>query len=522
MSAAAVAPAADAAPRFLVVEINAVHESKTNPRRHFDEAALKDLTESIREKGIIVPLLVRPRGGNGAFEIVAGARRYRAARSAGLSVVPVLVRELDDKETLEVQVIENLQRTDVHPLEEAEGYQRLLARHGYTIDTLASRLGKSASYVYQRLKLASLIEPAKKSFLEDKLTAGHAILIARLQPKQQAEALKECFGWDGTVMSVRGLSRWIDNNVHLDLHGAPWKKDDAKLLPIAGACTTCPKRTGFAPALFPDIAKKDTCTDPQCYQAKRTAHLEARIAELRMVHAKLVEVSEDYTPRHGRKGVLGRNAYKEAKKGSCKTAQAAVVVDGQQLGRLIYICANSNCKTHRESWERHTTPRATAIARGVEAANRRKQAAKLLGRQRAFDAIVAKAPRELGPWDLQFLGRTLVDEMHHDSLKRLCDAKGWKPSRTSWGGLAYGARVEVEIKRLNGPQLVRLLYELALAPDLEGNLYSTGGDRLRAAGAHFRVNVKAIERRAAAEIAKKAKAAKKKAKPPAKKKGGRK
>lgn len=236
-----------AAVDFQIVGIAQLEESKTNPRQHFAKDALSDLTKSIAEKGVLVPLLVRPvKNGVGLvydhFEILAGARRYRAAKASGLEQVPVLVRDLDDTQALEVQVIENLQRADVHPLEEAEGYKQLLEKGKYDVESLAAKVGKSVSYVYQRLKLADLVPAAKKAFFEEKITAGHAILLARLQSDQQKEGLAECLN-DWNSPSVRELGTWIEENVHLDLAKAPWQKDDTKLLPPAGACTISRRAT---------------------------------------------------------------------------------------------------------------------------------------------------------------------------------------------------------------------------------------------------------------------------------------
>src|SRR6185295_3130632 len=169
-------------------------------------------------KGVLVPLLVRalPNGNAPSFlyEVVAGARRFRAAKAAGLVEVPCEIKTLNDKEVLEIQLIENSQRADVHPLEEAQAYRQLLEKHGYDVQALAIRVGKSESYVYARLKLSDLNKRAADAFLAEKITATHALLIARLQPKDQVQAIEYCLGQSGVgyhedVETAVKLRLWI-------------------------------------------------------------------------------------------------------------------------------------------------------------------------------------------------------------------------------------------------------------------------------------------------------------------------
>ena len=136
---------------FQFLAIDTIHESTTNPRRTFDEAKLYELAESIKHNGLIQPITVRPN--NQGFEIVAGARRYRAAQLAELFSVPARIVEIDDAKALEWQLVENSQRVDVHPYEEAQGFQRLLDIPGYDVAALVEKSGKSASHVYARLSL---------------------------------------------------------------------------------------------------------------------------------------------------------------------------------------------------------------------------------------------------------------------------------------------------------------------------------------------------------------------------------
>jgi ParB family transcriptional regulator, chromosome partitioning protein len=148
--------------------------NRANPRRTFDADQLEELTNSIREKGVMSPLLVRPTDDPHIFELIAGERRWRAAQKAGLHDVPVIVREVDDKEALELAIIENVQRADLNPLEEAMGYGQLIEQFAYTQQDLAQVIGKSRSHVANTLRLLKLPEDVRGMVASGSLTAGHA------------------------------------------------------------------------------------------------------------------------------------------------------------------------------------------------------------------------------------------------------------------------------------------------------------------------------------------------------------
>ena len=175
------------------VPIELIRPSALQPRRRFAEAELEALAQSIREKGVLQPLLVRPIEtgvveDGAAFELVAGERRWRAAQRVGLHKVPVVIRALADAEALEIALVENLQREDLSPLEEAEAYRRLLAEFGRTQANLAEAVGKSRSHVANTVRLLSLPAPVRQRLDEGELSAGHArALLAAADPAALAE-----------------------------------------------------------------------------------------------------------------------------------------------------------------------------------------------------------------------------------------------------------------------------------------------------------------------------------------------
>jgi ParB family chromosome partitioning protein len=173
--------------RHMPIEL--LKPSATNPRKHFAEADLEDLAKSIRDKGLLQPIVVRQLS-EGEYEIVAGERRWRAAQRAGIHDVPVLIRELSDSEALEIALIENIQRTDLNPLEEARAYELLLERFSYTQQQLADSIGKSRSHIANTLRLLNLPDSVRRQIEEGNLTAGHArALVATDSPAELADRI---------------------------------------------------------------------------------------------------------------------------------------------------------------------------------------------------------------------------------------------------------------------------------------------------------------------------------------------
>ncbi|SIR28151.1 chromosome segregation DNA-binding protein [Rhizobium sp. RU35A] len=171
-----------------LVPIEHVVRNPRNPRKTFDETELQDLSSSIRQHGIVQPVVVRTLGTN--YEIIAGERRWRAAQLAGLVEIPVIVRDVDDRTALELAIVENVQRSDLNPLEEALGYEQLIAEHGYTQNDLGEIIGKSRSHVANSLRLLKLPEPVRDMLAAGDLSAGHArALVSTSDPASLARTI---------------------------------------------------------------------------------------------------------------------------------------------------------------------------------------------------------------------------------------------------------------------------------------------------------------------------------------------
>jgi ParB family chromosome partitioning protein len=340
---------------FQFLAIDQIHESTTNPRRTFDESKLYELAESIKHNGMIQPITVRPN--NRGFEIVAGARRYRASLLAEVFSVPARIVEIDDAQALEWQLVENSQRVDVHPYEEAQGFQRLLDMPGYDVAALVEKSGKSASHIYARLSLLQLIPIIAEAFTAERITASHANLLARLPQDAQAAAYEQCWRKDWQdkephLLPAKHLSAWIQTNLYLSLADAPFDREDTTLNPTAGACTTCPRRSGYNTALFADVVS-DQCLDSSCYHIKVEAFLDREIA----AHPGLVQIENGWrNPKEQRPGAVQRGHVREIEAVTenpdaepvtpCESAKAAIVVYGKQLGRKLTVCTDKHCPVH--------------------------------------------------------------------------------------------------------------------------------------------------------------------------------
>jgi len=341
---------------FQYIAIDTIHESATNPRRTFDECKLGELAESIRTNGLIQPVTVRPHAEG--FEIVAGARRFRAAQLAELFSIPARIVDITDAETVLWQLVENSQRVDVHPYEEAQGFQRLLDMPGYDVATLVEKSGKSAAHVYARLSLLQLIPSIAEAFSAERITTSHANLLARLPQDAQANAYEQCWRKDWQdkephLLPAKHLSAWIQANLYLSLAEAPFDKDDTTLNPSAGACSTCPRRSGFNTSLFSDVSNGDQCLDGNCYQIKLNALIDREIA----ARPELVQIEYGWrSPKEQRPGAVQRGHFREIENvidnpdaepvPPCSAAKPAIVVYGKRVGTTLTVCTDINCPVH--------------------------------------------------------------------------------------------------------------------------------------------------------------------------------
>lgn len=277
--------------QFLHVPLAEITASLTNPRTTFDPAKLNELAEDIKRRGVDSPILLRPLPGARVqdtdrkvkYEIVFGERRYRASQQAGVATIAARVRELTDEQALEAQLVENLHRTDLTALEEAEGYQRLMDHSKINADQLAERIEKSRTYVYNRLKLLDLGTEGRAALRDGKIDHSVAMLAARIPDgKLQAKFLQEVLrgtGYDREPMSYRRALQLAQDEYMLKLSEARFTITLVDLVPGVGSCKDCSKRTGANPDLFSDVKSADVCTDPPCFHKKQAAAAKLLVKE---------------------------------------------------------------------------------------------------------------------------------------------------------------------------------------------------------------------------------------------------
>ena len=207
-------------PAETIVKINEVEPNKNQPRRTFDEDALLELAESIKQHGVIQPLIVKKR--DKYYEIIAGERRWRAAKMAGLKEIPVVIKDLSDQEIMEVALIENIQREDLNPIEEAQAYQRLIKEYNYKQDELAERVSKSRVAVTNSMRLLKLDERVQKMIIDDMISAGHArALLAITDSEKQYTIAMKVFDEKLSVRETEKLIKNLDKQVKPKVNTTP-------------------------------------------------------------------------------------------------------------------------------------------------------------------------------------------------------------------------------------------------------------------------------------------------------------
>lgn len=327
-----------------------------NRRRPITQTSIQSLAKSMAKDGVLQPIVVREHPDKaGHFEIRAGERRWRAARLAGIAHVPAIVRKLDDESALSVTIAENLQRQDLHPLEEAATIQQAFDR-GYDVKAVAGRLGKSIPYIARRASLTRLCKTWRSEVLRPesdaaRLSVAHLELIARL-PEETQEILAEnqfCRVFARGFPTVDELRRLIDGGLH-SLKAMAWSLDDETLDPKAGSCLNCPKRSGMHPVLFDaedapqngKVSKTDRCLDPACFDRKHAAFLERRESELRVQHPslQLIQIGFDglgpaIREKFGER--VTRVYAPKVVKPSSLGATPVMQIDGPKAGTLMHI-----------------------------------------------------------------------------------------------------------------------------------------------------------------------------------------
>lgn len=446
--------------------IKVLHESPLNPRKHFDAVQLGELAESLKGSiGVIEPLVVRPHSRKqGEYEIIAGAKRRRAAEMAGLADVPVRVVDWSDVQVLEAMVIENDQREAPHPLDQADGYARLLKLGGYTVETLAAKIGREAGFVYRRMKLSELIDAIKKAFWDGEILYVHAVLLSRLpMPADQAEVFKNgCFReeYDGetrtrrrVLVSKAELEMFIRNKFYLDLAKARFPLNAEKLVLKAGSCTSCSKRTGGQRLFDDDLAPEDNrCLDRACYELKQNTYIRIRLLESSVEPERLfpIALGTGYSGNEEKrlpKATLFPERHSSGIKllskdqPKCASAEKGLIValgyavDKGVVGDTLYFCRQKNCKTHGAAAVRHSgSARSVSTPRPASEIWEEKERAlngeiEKLGRGALVDRVVAASKGSFEIFHARLLAAYIISSGDPESVEAIAGELGLPVSK---------------------------------------------------------------------------------------------
>ncbi len=410
-----------------------------------DKGAIARLADSIKLHGILQRLVVRPV--NGRFMVIAGHRRLMAAKAAGLKEVPVEVRSIDEEEARALQIVENLHREDVTPLDEAKEFDRLRSEDR-SIEDVAAIVGHTPRYVAQRLSLVNLVSEARKALAGRRIALGTAYLLARIaNPKVQKEALRSVETDADEPISVPRAQRIIEENFELSLAEAPFDPADAALVPEAGACLACPKRAGNQPLLFESADRDARCTDPACFAKKAKAAFRKKAQELKAkehaVHGAKASAEEFFV--HGYSGYVLKEDWVSPDQ---RASYDANLTWGKILGEELKAEEQQTWATHPETGEViRVFPRTRAMqvarAQGHAWAGakrpREKNKAELraakeakikrLAEEKVNEALRAKLDKVSLDEHAAWLAEAILDSARCDSLRLACAALGLRRER---------------------------------------------------------------------------------------------
>lgn len=480
-TAAAVTPPTE---RFERLALDLIDPDPDQPRKTFDEHELRDLAASINAHGVVVPIKVRPNAKKaGRYMLVAGERRWRASRMAGETDIPAVIEDLDATAALEQQIIENSQRVDVPPLEEAEAYEALMKKHGYTMDKLIAKTGRSKAHLYGRLKLLALAPGARKALQSGKLAPAIAELVARIpDQKLQEQATKDVlgegrdYGWDlrpeqvtaegddrpvAQPLSYRAAIALIRRRYQTQFDLLRFDPADKTLLPKVGACMDCPHRAGNQPGLPGLTPAKglddDHCTKPSCFEEKVEAAFKEKAELAKARGLKVIDgaAAKKILPYHS--GDIAHDAnyadpksslpYNIAKPGSNATWSGLLGKHAEELPRVFVQDPNTGAGREllvkdkaieklRELGKIDKAERKSSSSSSADAEYKKDRAKQKAKRElaqasltRFLDQVVAGAAKDPGAKELplwRWLARGLALQLHYDAGELLVSRRAVK------------------------------------------------------------------------------------------------
>ena len=493
------------------VPIATLTESPTNPRKRFDEKALENSQPRSRRKAC----WSRSWFENWKNETIKSLLEHgascgqdrRIGRRSGSGC------KVDRRRGHRSPGSRELATRGHSPTRRSLGFPVTLGTQGRHVHRchIAARAGKSEAYVYSRVKLTDLTPPVAEAFLNDKITTGHALLIAKLPAAQQQEAFAASFrsmwtseGNTQVLIPVRELAAWIESNILLELDAAPFDKQDETLVTGAGSCANCPKRTGFNKLLFSDV-RKDSCTDPQCFRAKIDAHVSKALE----TKPTLVQISSAWNSREG--APLGRNRYVElqikkartnderaklsAFQNPCESMTEAIVTDGGKRGHIVKVCPDPACRVHRPD---APSPEQVERERATERKRIQKEKLAITTRHRILATILQRVSAPLKKADLQTVAQYLVAHLSYNQVPAL--AKRHKVEVKKDSDSVQELLVK-QVSTYDEAEVCKLLLEISLLDSAYQRSTANGDDVLMSAAKRYRVDTEKLQKAVAGELA---------------------
>lgn len=418
------------------IPMNKLAEADFNRRRNYDLTKLDELAKSIDTFGIIQPITVRALDGSGRFEILAGSRRYRAAKIAKLLEIPSIVKTVTDQAALEIQLVENLQREDLTPLEEADSYRQLIDVVKYKVEDIAKRIGKSGEHVYARLKLLELNKPTQAALADNKISTEHALLLCRVKdPKIQTKLL---------------------------------------------ARSTSPHRPLTVRELRDDIRDQEDSD-------KKNRRVQGEMDKARALGTKVVKIFEQRHTGAKTVGSYGSDKWISAGKKKCEHVALGFVLDfwGAVSGRSLKVCLDpKGCKVHNPPSTRTAPSAAEKKFRIQRLAEQRKSKSIALARTESIGLVVGKVKR-LDTSLLREITSAFAHDVWHEHIKSICQRRDWAAKKHNYGYMGYREAIDKRIKSMRERELIGLLVELTM-------LAHMGADTRLAK--RFRVNLRTLQR----------------------------
>ena len=513
--------------------------SKTNPRSEIDKEELAELAADIGASRVQEPILVRPvKDGKVKYELVFGERRYKASALAQKETIPTMVRELTDDEAQDAQITENLQRANLHPLDDASVFQKLYdrqfkktRRHDDTIAHVAARVHKRPDHVARYLKLNDLIAAAKTAFRKNQILLGHAFELSRLREDEQKRALQWMLGkheevrtkkgWakERVMPSVQELKLWVRQNLFLDLSQAPFDPADAALNGKMGACTGCKFRSGNQPALFGDIDKGDICTVPPCWEAKHHATItnQAKAVAKELGVDAVLKVGIGYASWNSSKVPVdvyieyGSDARLVKEGQECNSTKPGLVTFVAQsgnggsikVGDRVRVCPMAqSCAKHKHNDSRAERPKKSYEQIATTRISNLRGEIPQRVRAALIRAVVESAQKENRPLSrsdkakFALLARQMHQDLFFDRHRDLCKLMGVVPSEDKLNGKNWRAASA----KMFGTNPVALMIAMTLMHRYHVGSHHAHGDPLKTLLQVYRVNAAMVETRAKADV----------------------